>query len=104
MRDISELALMPDTLPWELDHTITDEHGASAIVDQHRCAIAFMSDDGLTEDEAAAIIDARGRLMAASPQLYAALFKLLQAAQGHVPFEIAAEASDALEAAGGAEE
>lgn len=104
MRDITELPLMDDTLPWELDHTITDEHGASAIVDQHRCAIAFMSDDGLTEDEAEAIIDARGRMMAASPQLYQALLHLFLATQTDVPAELSYMVRAALEAAGGAEE
>ncbi|USN15382.1 hypothetical protein KIKIMORA_02360 [Brevundimonas phage vB_BpoS-Kikimora] len=104
MRDVTELALMPDTLPWELDHTVTDEQGASAIVDQDRCAIAFMSDDGLTEEEAEAIINARGRLMAASPQLYQALLQLFLTVQNDVPFEIAAQVRDALTAAGGADE
>ncbi|UTC28273.1 hypothetical protein GURKE_02420 [Brevundimonas phage vB_BpoS-Gurke] len=104
MRDVTELALMSDTLPWELDHTITDEQGASAIVDQHRCAVAFMSDDGLTEDESEEIIDARGRLMAAAPQLYQALLQLFLTVQTDVPFEIAAQARDALTAAGGADE
>ena len=70
--------IYPETLPWELDHGVTDEHGNSAIVDQHKVVVAFMSDDGLEEDDADDIIDARGQIMAAAPEMYRALAALAE--------------------------
>lgn len=70
-------AIYAETLPWDFDHTVTDEHNNSAVVDQHRVVICFMSDDGLTEDEAADIIDARGRMVAAAPEMTMALLAIV---------------------------
>ncbi|USN14812.1 hypothetical protein PAPPERLAPAPP_04430 [Brevundimonas phage vB_BpoS-Papperlapapp] len=70
-------AIYPETLPWELDHTVTDEHNNSAVVDEHRVVICFMSDDGLTDDERDDIIDARGRMIAAAPEMAMALLAIV---------------------------
>lgn len=68
-----EPAIHPDTLPWGFDPTVTDEEGMPAIVDQDRVVVAFLSDDGLPEDGSDEIMEERGRLMAAAPELFAAL-------------------------------
>lgn len=68
-----EDALHPDTLPWEFDHSISDEDGNSAIVDADRVVVCFMSDDGLDDTSADEIIEERGRLMAAAPEMAVAL-------------------------------
>lgn len=92
-----------ETLPWALDHTITDEHNNSAIVDEHRVVVAFMSDDGLDENDADEIIDARGRLMAAAPEMVQALL-LLVASGVTLPVEIAEKVEAALDKACGRDE
>lgn len=67
--------LHPDTLPWEFNPSISDEQGNSAIVDSQNCVVAFMSDDGLDEGESEDIVDLRAKLLAASPDLVAALMR-----------------------------
>lgn len=71
--DMAGDALHPDTLPWEFDQSISDEHGNSAIVDAQKVVVAFMSDDGLDDEEADGIITDRALIMAASPELAVAL-------------------------------
>lgn len=85
-----------ETLPWTLDHGVTDEHNNSAIVDEHRVVVAFMSDDGLGEEDANEIIDARGRLMAAAPEMVQALLLIVSSGVS-LPVEITEKVEASLD-------
>lgn len=91
--------IYPDTLPWVLDDSVTDEYGNSAIVDEHRVVVAFMSDDGLEVDGANEIMDARGCLMAAAPELYEALCSIVRRGKDVLPADLIEEAQEALKKA-----
>lgn len=91
-------AIYPETLEWELDHTVTDEHHNSAVVDQHRVVVCFMSDDGLTEEEADDIIDARGRMIAAAPEMAMALLAVVASGVA-LPVAVAEAVEKALDKA-----
>lgn len=61
---------------WECTGTVVDHLGNWAVTETtsgRRCAVAFMSDDGITDDE----MEANARLIAAAPDLLAALEELV---------------------------
>lgn len=93
-------AIYPESLEWEYDPTVTDEHHNSAVVDQHRVVVCFMSDDGLTGEEADDIIDARGRLIAAAPEMVKALLAVV-ASGAALPVAVSEAVEQALDKAHG---